>query len=53
MGITLLILLIVLMIAFVGASFVIVNLQKNKSDSQVELQSHILQEFHKTQKPPK
>ncbi|MCK1996432.1 hypothetical protein MPH47_04125 [Psychrobacillus psychrodurans] len=53
MGITLLILLIVLMIAFVGASFVIGNLQKNKPDSQIELQSHILQEFHKTQKPPK
>jgi len=52
MGITLLILVIVLMIAFVVASFVIAKLQKNKPDSPGELQSHILQQFHKTQKPP-
>ena len=52
-GITLLILVIVLMIAFVGTSFIIANLQKNKTDSPGELQSHILQEFKKTEKPPK
>lgn len=52
MGIALLILVIVLMIAFVGTSFIIANLQKNKTDSPGELQTHILQEFHKTGKPP-
>ncbi|MEK3978360.1 hypothetical protein MKY37_04615 [Psychrobacillus sp. FSL K6-2836] len=53
MGISLLILVIVLMIAFVATSFIIANLQKNNTDSPGELQSHILQEFHKTEKPPK
>ena len=51
MGITLLILVIVLMLVFVGASVVIANLQKNNTDSPGELQSHILQEFHKIEKP--
>lgn len=53
MGLTLLILVIVLMIAFIATSLIIANLQKNNTDSPGELQSHILQEFHKTQKPPK
>ena len=54
MGIALLILVIVLMIVFVGASFFIAKLQKNTtdSDSPSDLQSHILQEIHKIEKPP-
>ncbi|WP_419961383.1 hypothetical protein [Psychrobacillus sp. BM2] len=52
MGITMLILVIVLMIAFVGTSFVIASLQKNNTDSLGEHQSQILQEFLKTGKPP-
>ncbi|WP_175453937.1 hypothetical protein [Psychrobacillus sp. OK028] len=53
MGITLLLLVFVLMIAFLATAMVIYNLQKNNKDSADEFQSHILQEFHKTQKPPK
>jgi len=52
-GIALLILVIVLMIVFVGVSYFIAKLQKNHTDSSGDLQSHILREFHKTQKPPK
>ena len=52
MGITLLILVFVLMLAFIGTSFIIANLQKNNDDSPGELQSQILQELHKNQKPP-
>ncbi|MFJ7825215.1 hypothetical protein [Psychrobacillus sp. NPDC096623] len=53
MGITLLLLVFVLMIAFLATALVIYNLQKNNTNSPGELQSHILQEFQKTQKPPK
>lgn len=40
------------MLVFVGASVVIANIHKNNTDSPGELQSHILQEFHKIEKPP-
>lgn len=53
MGITFLILVIILMIAFMGTSFIIATLQKNHNDSQGDLQTHILEKFHKTGKPPK
>ena len=54
MGIALLILVIVLMIVFVVASYFVGKLQKNTTDSDApsDLQSHILQEIHKIEKPP-
>ena len=52
MGLTLLILIFILMIAFLATAMVIYKLQKNNTDLQDNLQSHILQEFNKTGKPP-